>query len=205
MFKQERILHIVAAVLLLTAVQVIAFVEYFGVQKQGSFQDRQVFCTKEAKLCPDGSAVGRTGPNCEFAECPVLGVGDINISTWQTYRNEEYGFEFRYPDDWVLRDGTGIVHLVIQSPHPPDSMSVNIIKTTEGEFIGLLGENVVKEGNIFIDNVVANKYLFQDTRGLRTINVFFTKTDLDGLTFYLASSTENPIFNLFLSTFKFIE
>lgn len=27
-------------------------------------------CTQEAKLCPDGSAVGRTGPNCEFAQCP---------------------------------------------------------------------------------------------------------------------------------------
>lgn len=29
-----------------------------------------VVCTDEAKLCPDGSAVGRTGPNCEFAACP---------------------------------------------------------------------------------------------------------------------------------------
>lgn len=27
-------------------------------------------CTMEAKLCPDGSYVGRTGPNCEFAACP---------------------------------------------------------------------------------------------------------------------------------------
>ncbi len=27
-------------------------------------------CTLEAKICPDGSAVGRTGPNCEFAACP---------------------------------------------------------------------------------------------------------------------------------------
>ena len=27
-------------------------------------------CTREAKLCPDGSAVGRTGPACEFAPCP---------------------------------------------------------------------------------------------------------------------------------------
>lgn len=26
-------------------------------------------CTEEAKICPDGSAVGRTGPNCEFAKC----------------------------------------------------------------------------------------------------------------------------------------
>ena len=28
-------------------------------------------CTMEAKICPDGSAVGRTGPMCEFAACPV--------------------------------------------------------------------------------------------------------------------------------------
>ena len=27
-------------------------------------------CTQEAKICPDGSAVGRTGPNCDFAACP---------------------------------------------------------------------------------------------------------------------------------------
>ena len=28
-------------------------------------------CTQEAKLCPDGSYVGRTGPNCEFTLCPT--------------------------------------------------------------------------------------------------------------------------------------
>lgn len=31
---------------------------------------RQVACTLEAKLCPDGTAVGRSGPNCEFVQCP---------------------------------------------------------------------------------------------------------------------------------------
>lgn len=29
-----------------------------------------VFCTADATLCPDGSAVGRIGPHCEFAACP---------------------------------------------------------------------------------------------------------------------------------------
>ena len=29
-----------------------------------------VMCTTDAKLCPDGSAVGRMPPNCEFAPCP---------------------------------------------------------------------------------------------------------------------------------------
>lgn len=27
-------------------------------------------CTDDAKVCPDGSYVSRTGPNCEFAPCP---------------------------------------------------------------------------------------------------------------------------------------
>lgn len=27
-------------------------------------------CTLEARICPDGSSVGRTGPNCEFSPCP---------------------------------------------------------------------------------------------------------------------------------------
>ncbi|OGK24107.1 hypothetical protein A3F58_04015 [Candidatus Roizmanbacteria bacterium RIFCSPHIGHO2_12_FULL_37_9b] len=28
-------------------------------------------CSLEAKICPDGSTVGRVGPNCEFAPCPT--------------------------------------------------------------------------------------------------------------------------------------
>lgn len=46
-----------------------------------------IACTLEARLCPDGSYVGRTGPNCEFAECPNPGaikasgtiIGKVNI------------------------------------------------------------------------------------------------------------------------------
>ena len=37
-----------------------------------------VSCTMEAKLCPDGSSVGRSGPNCEFTACPEIKTGTIN-------------------------------------------------------------------------------------------------------------------------------
>ena len=37
-----------------------------------------VACTQEAKICPDGSYVGRVGPNCEFAQCLVSSVGRIS-------------------------------------------------------------------------------------------------------------------------------
>lgn len=30
-----------------------------------------VACTTEARMCPDGTAVGRTGPSCEFSPCPT--------------------------------------------------------------------------------------------------------------------------------------
>ncbi len=33
---------------------------------------KPMICTQEAKICPDGSSVGRTGPNCEFAPCPTV-------------------------------------------------------------------------------------------------------------------------------------
>ncbi len=35
--------------------------------------EQGVFCTMDAKLCPDGSAVGRVPPECEFAPCPGPG------------------------------------------------------------------------------------------------------------------------------------
>jgi hypothetical protein len=32
--------------------------------------EEPVACTMDAKICPDGTAVGRVGPSCEFAPCP---------------------------------------------------------------------------------------------------------------------------------------
>lgn len=52
-------------------------------------------CTEEAKICPDGSAVGRTGTNCEFAACPGKSAADI--SGWKTYQSAEFGYEIKYP------------------------------------------------------------------------------------------------------------
>ena len=33
-------------------------------------QSEPVMCPMDAKKCPDGSHVSRTGPNCQFAPCP---------------------------------------------------------------------------------------------------------------------------------------
>lgn len=62
-------------------------------------ENASVMCTQEAKQCADGSYVSRTGPKCEFAQCPV----SAEIANWQTYKNEKYGFEFQYPTDFNVK------------------------------------------------------------------------------------------------------
>ncbi len=54
----------------------------------------QPVCTMEAKLCPDGSFVGRTGPNCEFAACPVPTIDP----SWKTFTDDKKKISFRYPE-----------------------------------------------------------------------------------------------------------
>ena len=56
-------------------------------------------CTAEAKLCPDGSAVGRIGPNCEFAACPTQpGTGMANPASVNCV-NKGYKSEIRSSAD----------------------------------------------------------------------------------------------------------
>lgn len=33
-----------------------------------------IACTADAKICPDGTAVGRKGPACQFEACPTRPV-----------------------------------------------------------------------------------------------------------------------------------
>lgn len=58
-----------------------------------------VFCTMDAKLCPDGSYVGRIGPNCEFATCPVEVITDETLG-WIIFADEAQDVSFRYPDSF---------------------------------------------------------------------------------------------------------
>jgi|GEM_PF-5415898 len=63
MDKKAKILSLVVAVFVIVVAGVLLF-------RQLSFLAPPVGCTEEAKLCPDGSSVGRVPPRCEFAPCP---------------------------------------------------------------------------------------------------------------------------------------
>lgn len=53
-----------------TTDQILSTFKFTEATSSASPTPAQTACTMEAKLCPDGSYVGRTGPNCEFTACP---------------------------------------------------------------------------------------------------------------------------------------
>jgi hypothetical protein len=58
----------------------------------------QQACTQEAKLCPDGSSVSRTGADCAFAPCPSSAPSATRpTDSSATYRNAAYGFSLNAP------------------------------------------------------------------------------------------------------------
>lgn len=80
-------------ILVLLLIIVIGAAVFVSLNNTGNKSTQPIACTMEAKLCSDGSAVGRTGPNCEFASCPdvvptptptpVATTGDIVLALGQ--------------------------------------------------------------------------------------------------------------------------
>lgn len=93
--KNLKIIFIIIIVLL---VIFGAFYIYINDKSKTVFDNNEnnqpVACTMDAKQCPDGNYVGRTGPNCEFV-CPVF--NSDNTSDWNVYINSKYNYKFKYP------------------------------------------------------------------------------------------------------------
>ncbi len=64
-------------IVFLLAVILVILAMNFKFNKQ---EEQGLACTEEAKICPDGSAVGRTGPKCEFAACPEAKTNTSTVS-----------------------------------------------------------------------------------------------------------------------------
>lgn len=62
--------HIYAVVIITGLALFLLIIQIAFVAAPLSKSDEVIFCTMEAKLCSDGTAVGRIGPRCEFASCP---------------------------------------------------------------------------------------------------------------------------------------
>lgn len=71
------ILIAVVAIVVVAAAAVLLV----GLGTGGKMTNGPVACTMDARICPDGSAVGRVAPNCEFAPCPEVGSNQCECPT----------------------------------------------------------------------------------------------------------------------------
>ena len=73
LIKNNNFLIYLLSILLLISVLIAGFFAYQTQKlvKEITKLETPVACTKEAKICPDGSSVGRSGPKCEFVACPA--------------------------------------------------------------------------------------------------------------------------------------
>lgn len=188
---------------------------YYWWRNYGSGAPRA--CTMEAKLCPDGSYVGRTGPDCEFAQCPA-----DPTAGWPTHTSAAMGFAFKYPKEYSapqerenylslisplnpnrapkmleLQDGELKIEIVVEPGQENDSVLKcwNDHNSGDGRILG--------QGTITIAGV---SYELLTWEGLGTGQ--FTCVNHSGQRYlinkYPAETTRRNEYSQILSTFKFL-
>ncbi len=101
--KNKKILLAISVLILLVGIVYLIFANL-----PAKPEPEQVFCALDAKLCPDGSYVGRSGPKCEFSACPEIS----NEFGWKTFTDYALGVSFQYPDSF----GTKYMHALDWPP-----------------------------------------------------------------------------------------
>lgn len=177
----------------------------------------QKACTMEAKICPDGSSVGRVAPSCDFAPCSTPVATAEPTANWKVYTNSLAGFEVKYPEDWSainIAAGGG------EGPALPNSMMIEISKTIKTETYpqGAMSVQIfqakpsypssfVKSTGI-INGLTYEKYSTTTEQQLLSDTYLFSlggRNFVEVLVRYKNGDSYKEVFDQILFTFKFLE
>ena len=215
-----------APIIIIIAVAIIAALGGYIVLSKKSFgPGGQVACTQEAKLCPDGTAVGRTGPNCEFAACPGAmpssvahstssGQFETDVSNWKTYRNEKYGFEVMYPSLFSIQEkaplGLDHIQTIYYKEHKGNYIEITTLEKDDGQpfiaktqdsFSRFVEQRTASGGGVVFVRRVGE---FNNYRAI-FVEMKYERADLADLTekeIYLYNEKNGFVYSLFPNVFE---
>jgi len=124
--------------------------------------------------------------------------------SWNVYRSDQYGFEMRYPPQWLLEEHEGPAHAApwlkevlftrYQEGLPLETFRVRIYG---GQIAKSIRGGVISQEPVVIGGFAGTKIVYDNS----LVEVFVEK---DGKTFFL-SGFDRGNFDLILSSFKFTE
>ncbi len=199
---------------------------FIYLQKPAFIPPKQVACTQEAKICPDGTSVGRSGPNCEFPACPAIkpspeSTSSADMTNWKTYTNQNLGYSFRYPFMYSLVActidcGQMLDDLTLSPPHDQanihyENIFINVSANSTGKTINSYLDGVVMDGNkipktqIIIDGQQGVRVNLPGEFDYDTVIIIKGNKIFDLRLNKVTGGSEELTFSQILSTFKFIQ
>lgn len=112
---------------------------------------------------------------------------NIDTSGWEIYRNEEYGFEFKYPKEWEVfkqAESPPWVKVVLQNNLTVSNLPMgfenaelldNVTINNQVYSRSLIDRTIYKQHVIILDNGYYIYYTFQDAKQLKIMeNILFS-------------------------------
>ena len=162
------------------------------------------------------------------AEVPPEGTAEDETLNWKTYRNEEYGFEIKHPEDWTIEEfSKGKISFLLppleEFPNIQDIViHVKILENPEELSTHQWLTNKINDG-IIIPLGEISDFTTDNIKGIKLIEVEDMTMNMrlkhesayicrNDLVYYLAVTTGGPrnqppylYFDKILSTFRFLE
>lgn len=157
----------------------------------------------------DGSLVYQKIVNIKFA--------DVGTTGWKSYKNNQYGFEFQYPDNWLVKDDGKSISVFFPNfrqdrPEGGRGIDFTLRGISLQSFIdeynnsdiwnGQKLADIYKNENYLLDNKAARKLTGTTAIGLDSYHIFIEKYQ-GSQSLIIGFDDTDKIHKDILSTFKF--